>query len=72
MSTSVFVNSASSRLRIDQRDNTAWIRATNSFGCQTECIALTLTSRDREALIAALQSMDTSRADEDAGIEVAA
>lgn len=72
MSTSMFIHSFSSRLRIERCDNTVWIRATNAYGYQTESIALTLTSSDRDALIAALQTVDTSAADEDAEIEVAA
>lgn len=72
MSTEVFIYSAYSRASIVHRDGTVWIRTKTTNGMTVDSVALTLTSRDRDALIAALHAVDTSRADEDAGIEVAA
>lgn len=72
MSTEVFIHSTYSRVGVGHRDGTVWIKTKTGNGMTVDSIALTLTSRDRDALIAALQAIDTAGADEDAGIEVAA
>jgi hypothetical protein len=63
MSAHIGLHSALDTLAIDACDGTIWLRNRKSH----ITVALTLTSKDRDALVAALLALDTAGADEDAG-----
>ena len=62
MSAHIGLHSALDTLAIDAGDGTIWLRNRKSH----ITVALTLTSKDRDALVAALLALDTAGADEDA------
>ena len=62
MSAHIGLHSALDTLAIDAGDGTIWLRNRKSH----ISVALTLTSKDRDALVAALLAVDTTNADEDA------
>jgi hypothetical protein len=62
MSAHIGLHSALDTLAIDAGDGTIWLRNRKSH----ITVALTLTSKDRDALVSALLAVDTKNADEDA------
>ena len=72
MSASICLHGAWDRLSVDSGEGTIYIRSRNEFGMSINTVALTLTSADRDALRAALDTLDTSGPDADAADEEAA
>lgn len=54
------------RIGIEASSTRIWIKSYSGTGRCTKAVSLRLTSRDRDALIAALRRIDTSDADADA------
>ena len=63
MSAHIGIHSATDTIIIHADDGTVWVRNRKAH----ITVALTLTSKDRDALVAALLALDTADADEDAG-----
>ena len=62
MSAHIGIHSATDAIAIHADDGTVWVRNRKAH----ISVALTLTSKDRDALVSALLSVDTKNADEDA------
>jgi len=62
MSAHIGIHSATDAIAIHADDGTVWVRNRKAH----ITVALTLTSKDRDALVSALLAVDTTNADEDA------
>jgi len=62
MSAHIGIHSATDAIAIHADDGTVWVRNRKAH----ITVALTLTSKDRDALVSALLAVDTTTADEDA------
>ncbi len=62
MSAHIGIHSATDAIAIHADDGTVWVRNRKAH----ITVALTLTSKDRDALVAVLLALDTADADEDA------
>ena len=65
MSASMYLSSPYDRLAIDAEEDTLTIRSRNEYGLSIDRVSLRLTSADRDAMRAALDALDTSKADAD-------
>ena len=65
MSASMYLSSPYDRLAIDAEEDTLTIRSRNEYGLSIDRVSLRLTSADRDALRAALDKLDTTKADAD-------
>lgn len=72
MSASLYLSSPYDRLAIDADDDTLTVRARDQYGFTGNRVSLRLTSADRDALRAALDKLDTAKADADAADEAEA
>lgn len=65
MSASMYLSSPYDRLAIDADEDTLTIRARDQYGFTGDRVSVRLTSADRDALRAALDKLDTAKADAD-------
>jgi len=65
MSSSMFLYSPFDRLAIEAEGGTLWVRGCNEYGGVHSTVALIPTSLDVAALRAALDKLDTTKADQD-------
>ena len=72
MSASMYLSSPYDRLAIDAEEDTLTIRSRNEYGLSIDRVSLRLTSADRDALRAALDKLDTTKADADLADELEA
>lgn len=72
MSTSMYLSSPYDRLAIDADEDTLTIRARDQYGFTGDRVSVRLTSADRDALRAALDKLDTAKADTDLADELEA
>ena len=72
MSASIYMSGPYDRLVIEADEDTLSIRSRNEYGFSESCVSLRLTSADVAAMRAALDSLDTAKADADAADELEA
>ena len=72
MSASMYLSSPYDRLAIDADEDTITIRARDQYGFTGDRVSVRLTSADRDALRAALDKLDTTKADADLADELVA
>ena len=72
MSTSMYLSSPYDRLTIEADEDTITIRARDQYGFTGDRVSVRLTSADRDALRAALDKLDTAKADTDLADELEA
>ena len=72
MSTSMYLSSPYDRLAIEADEDTITIRARDQYGFTGDRVSVRLTSADRDALRAALDKLDTAKADTDLADELEA
>ena len=70
MSASMYLSSPYDRLAIDADEDTITIRARDQYGFTGDRVSVRLTSADRDALRAALDKLDTAKADADLADEL--
>ncbi len=69
MSASLYLSSPYDRLAIEADEDTLTVRARDQYGFTGNRVLLRLTSADRDAMRAALDKLDTAKADADAADE---
>ena len=69
MSASMYLSSPYDRLAIEADEDTITIRARDQYGFTGDRVSVRLTSADRDALRAALDKLDTTKADADLAAE---
>ena len=69
MSASMYLSSPYDRLAIDADEDTLTIRSRNEFGFSDNRVSIRLTSADVAAMRAALDKLDTTKADADLAVE---
>ena len=72
MSASMYLSSPFDRLAIEADGGTVWIRSRNEFGFSDNRVSIRLTSADVAAMRAALDKLDTTKADADLADELEA
>lgn len=72
MSASMYLSSPYDRLAIEADEDTITIRARDQYGFTGDRVSVRLTSADRDALRAALDKLDTAKADTDLADELEA
>lgn len=72
MSASMYLSSPYDRLAIDADEDTLTIRTRDQYGLTGDRVSVRLTSADRDALRAALDKLDTAKADADLADELEA
>ena len=70
MSASMYLSSPYDRLAIDAEEDTLTIRSRNEYGLSIDRVSLRLTSADVSAMRAALDKLDTTKADADLADEL--
>lgn len=70
MSASIFLSSPFDRLAIEADEDTLTIRVVDKYGFSGDRFSVRLTSADRDALRAALDKLDTAKADADLADEL--
>ena len=72
MSASMYLSSPYDRLAIDADEDTLTVRSRDEYGFSVNRVSLRLTSADRDAMRAALDALDTTKADADLADELEA
>jgi len=72
MSASMYLSSPYDRLAFEVDEDTLTIRSRDEYGFSGDRVSLRLTSADRDAMRAALDKLDTTKADADLADELEA